>query len=430
MKPHLTHTLASLAALALIPLTTGAAAAAQIAPNYEAAQSMPKKDGYLVFAYAQGWDKYSKALCEKLMKDATIQSAAGESVFIGMPVYQYGKQAQRDFVSEIVGQLGIREAESYPAILFFTPKNRLYATLCGAEVIRAKPEELAPLIQQRISAMHEQENLLAQAEQATGTEKAKLLGAAARVKGASAPGDITRQIKQLDPNDTTGYVRSLSLNDFVFTEDFIYETQGIADPNKPKPERSAGPLQEALDRIEKLLADPAYTNEQRQTFCANAIGAIHRLGDVTHHGKIKEYADKMRSYGPDTTLGRSADSVVKAWGSGLTYEQGWAPHTLPKDDTPIEVQGKLPISKSGTYKITFNWTGDSDSLRIKGVKLYNDKKPVAEDMHDGVAGYYKNARDNTYTLNVRSRVTKPHLYVIFDAGTQRKSSGKITIEHE
>lgn len=427
MKPHLTL---GLAALALLPLIPPCIQAAQIAPNYEAAQAMPKKDGYLVFAYAQGWDKFSKDLCTKLMNDATIQAAAGESVIIGMPVFQYAKQAQRDFVTEIVGALGIREAESYPAIIFFTPKNRHYATICGPEVMRGNPEELAPLIQKRIAAMHEQEELLDKAEKAEGVEKAKLLGEAARIKGANAPGGIAKQVKQLDPDDSTGYVRSLNLNDFVFTEDFLYETQGIADPNKPKSKREAGTLEDALKKLDELIADPAYTNEQKQTFCANAIGAIHRLGDVTHHDKIKEYAAKMKTLAPETTLGRSADSVVKAWGSGLQYEQGWNTNSLPKDDTPIEVQGDLPINKGGTYKITFKWTGGAESLNIKGVRLFNDRKLIAEDMHDGVAGYSNHARDNTYVLNVRSRVTKPHLYVIFDAAQQRKSNGKIIIERE
>lgn len=427
MKPTLTLTLA---ALVLPTLAANSAQSAQIVPNYEAAADIPKKDGYIVFAYAQGWDQFSKELCEKLMQDPTIQQAAGESAIIGMPVYQYAKQAQRDFVSGIVGALGIREAESYPAIMLFTPKNRHYATICGAEMMRANPAELAPIIQKHIAAMHEQEKLLAQAENAQGVEKAKLLGQAARVKGAKAPDNIAKRVKELDPDDTTGYVRGLSLDDFVFTEDFIYETQGILDPNKQKPKRDPVPLQDALDQIDKLIADPAYTNEQRQTFCANAIGAIHRLGDVTHHDKIKEYADKMRELGPDTTLGRSADSVVKAWGSGLTYEGGWASHTLPKDDTPVEVLGELPINRSGTYKVTFQWTGGSQSLNIKGVQLFNDRKKVAEDIHDGVAGYSVKAQNNTYTLNVRSKVAKPRLYVIFDAAEQRNSTGKIVITPE
>lgn len=427
MKALLTLALTS---LSLSPLACLPAAGAQLAENYEAANALPKKDGYIVFAYAQGWDRFSKELCTKLMQNATIQEAAGESVILGMPVYQYAKQAQRDYVSEIVGPLGIREAESYPAILFFTPKNRHYATVCGPEVTRANPEELATIIRKRITAMHEQEQLLSQAEEAQGIEKAKLLGQATRVAGATAPGGIAKQIKALDPNDTTGYVRSLSLNDFVFTEDFIYDTQGIADPNKPKPKKPAGTLQDALAQIDKLLADPAYTNEQKQTFCANAIGAIHRLGDVTNHGQIRQYADKMRALAPETTLGRSADTVIKAWGSGLTYENGWASHTLPKDDTPIEVQGDIPISKSGTYKVIFKWTGGSESLNIKGVQLYNDKKKIAEDMHDGVAGYSTHAQNNTYTLSVRSKVTKPKLYVIFDAAQQRRSTGQIIIERE
>ena len=62
-----------LVAAALAPVTLLAApeksgAGPRTAPNYEAAQASVPEDGYVLALYADGWDKFSKPLVEKLLK--------------------------------------------------------------------------------------------------------------------------------------------------------------------------------------------------------------------------------------------------------------------------------------------------------------------------------------------------------------------------
>ncbi len=80
-----TFILSSLAVLSMLSALPGGAA--QRVKDYEAAQALVTDDGYIIFAYADGWDKFSKKLCEELLADEVILKAAGSAAHlpVGIP---------------------------------------------------------------------------------------------------------------------------------------------------------------------------------------------------------------------------------------------------------------------------------------------------------------------------------------------------------
>lgn len=86
------------------------------------------------------------------------------------------------------------------------------------------------------------------------------------------------------------------------------------------------------------------------------------------------------------------------------------------------------LSDAGTYTVTFTYTAGRFSLRIKSVQLYDGKRLVAEDRHDGSTG--RTGTNNSYRLEVPAKLKDPHLFVTLDMGKNKDSRGNITITKE
>ena len=139
----------------------------------------------------------------------------------------------------------------------------------------------------------------------------------------------------------------------------------------------------------------------------------------------REYARKLESYGKDTVLGRSAAIAEREWAATLSYEEGWQPDALPKDFTPAELEGKLPIAEPGIYTVIFKYKRGRHALFVNAVELYDGDTKVAEDKHNGSTGIKDHK--NTYDLKVDAPVKNPRLLITFDMKANRDSYGTISI---
>lgn len=383
--------------------------------SYDAAQSVLQDDGYILFAYAQGWDNSSSKICRKLMNSQAVKQAAGNAVFMPVPVPNILTDELKEANKAKYGKLTVPDAPDYPAILMLTKDGRHYATLCGPAIRSGKLQDVAKTISDHLASMHKQEELLTQAANAKGVEKARLLGEAASQPGINPPermGNIIAQIKKLDPNNETGYARKL-INPF----DLSMEIFGI------ETSKDAGKgWQAALTQAEAYLKDSVYNTEQKQALYAISIGIMRRHMGARAASKIREYARAMASLNPDNYLGQSAKVVERDWGVGLNLIEGWTPDAVSGPSEPIELSGPLPITTPGTYKVTFTYTRGRHSANIRSVKLYDGSQLVAQDEHDGSAG--KTAKDNVYTLTVENPPKDPHLFILFDQSKSCDQNGR------
>ena len=401
----------------LIALVMGApeiTASPQIAETYEAAQAILQDDGYILFAYAEDWDTYSKGVCDVLMASPVVQQAAGNAVFMRVPIPDELTEERKKADEVRYGKLRIPNANNYPALLMLTKSGRHYATITGPYMLKADPEKVAAEISKAMQSMRNQEELLARAQSANGVEKAKLLGEAALIPGINppdAPRKLIQQINKLDPRGETGYARKLVPPFDLSMEIFAIESQ--KDTSKPHG------WETALKTAEKYLKDTVYTNEQRQALYAISIGILRRHAP-TSAARIRKMARRMQKLDPDSDLGKSAKAVIREWGTGLTLAEGWSPQIIAEKE-PVEVDEPPSFAKPGVYTFTLVRDRGNHNCNVAAISLYDGKKLIAEDRHEGFVG--PNKSENTeYKLNVTSPPSKPHLFIQFNQKSTANNS--------
>lgn len=408
--------LSCVAALALLPCE-----AVQTAENYEAAKGFVQDDGYILFAYAEDWDPSSKRVCDRLMAAEAVQQAAGQAVFMRVPIPNVMTDERKAADKERFGPLQVADAPDYPAILMLDRNGRHYATITGPFMHKAAGKKLidkvAELIVARRHGQRQQADLLARAEKAKGAEKAQLLGAAATVPDINPVdkiGKIINQIKQLDPKDESGYARKLRA-----PMDFVGEIVGI--------ERSKDPgkgWEAALAKVQEYLKDPVYTKPQQQALHALAVGLLHRHGGPRRVDEMLSHTRAIATLVPDNYLGKSAALAEREWAVGFNLADGWTPAVVA-ENTPIELSGPLPIAGPGAYSVTFTYERGRHGCNIAAVSLYDGKTLVAEDRHPGSAG--RASKNNVYKLQLNTLPKEPHLFIEFDQKGNNDSFGHIII---
>ncbi len=382
--------------------------AVQQASTYAEAKPLVKDDGYILVGFADGWDKFSKKRAEKLMASDAIRKAAGEAVMIPLPVPEYTNDETKKAQKERYGELSVPDANSYPALILLDAKGKHYATLCGRDVACAKVSEVADLLVDRMEKGRQRARLLAEAEKAKGPEKAKLTYEAYQIDGLTGFGKgFGGHLAKLDPKDSSGMVAVANYNAYGFAYDL----------NKKS-------VAEGLAEVDKLLANPAYTDRQKQRLCAAAIGMLRRKAGPAGVADMRRLAERMKAYAPNSPEGQAADFILREWVKPLRYEEGWTSATLPVDKEPVELEGKLPIAEPGTYAVRFDWKSGNKSLIILAVELYDGEDKVAEDRHRGETG--RTSKGNIYNLKVPAAVKEPHLFISVDM-PNRNSAGEISI---
>lgn len=397
----------------LAPLSTAAVAkqkaGMQTAENYTAAQANVPEDGYVLALYADGWDKFSKKLMETMLKDADIKKALSKSVVISYGVPNLFSDEIKKEREAKLGKLKWTGAHTYPAFVLYDKNGRHYATILIPYSDRKDAEAVAGRINAARASLAKQNELLKKAEGEEGLAKAMSLGKSAIFDNINRPDNIVKMIKAVDPQDKSGYVRRLEFNMHAYS----IETAGTKD------------WQATLKEVEEKIADKAYSDAQRQGLYAAAIGLLHRHGDIKDQPKLIRYLKEMEKLDPKSTQGVSAKHAKLLWVSNLSLTDGWSPAVLPKDQTPVEITGSLPIKAAGTYEVTFQYKRGPHQLVIKGVELYDGANKIAEDIHNGSTGIKNNK--NVYTLKVDSKVKSPRLKAIFDMPKDRDSYGVISI---
>lgn len=321
---------AAAALLSALPLLAGTPC-----KDFAEASSKVGEDGYILFVYGPDWDRTSPDFIKPLYEDPAIQAAAGNAVLIMAPYYQRPTKKQDAEQAAAWGSLSKphpHSPQTYPALHFHDKDGRAYSYLRGPQLMCASREDIAKGIAERIANHKKQAELLAKVDMASGVAKAKLLGEASIIPLMERPDKVVDRIKSVDPNDESGFVRRLG-----------FYPEGIAEKNKDLP------LAEGIAMVEKALADPAYTDLQKQQYCAMAIGFLHRNGGESNSAEIVKWAQKMKAYAPDSYLGHSADVVVNKWAGGpATYVAG--SYFNPLTNVPKADDSKAKKDKKGKKK--------------------------------------------------------------------------------
>ena len=390
------------------------AQAATKVSTYEQAQASLNDEGYLLFIYGQDWDKRSKELTTALYNSPAIAKAAGGSVMMLVPLPESMDEAQKAEFDKVMGKLQlphVHSKHSFPAVVLYDKTGRQYSIICGPAMVQPDPERIAFTISRRKAGLVKQLGLMAQADKAQGEERARLLLQACRVDNLERPDHVKDLIKQADPEDKAGCLAALN-----------FHNNPVGDAAKDMP------LAELLTEMDKAIANPLHTVQQKQNACAFTIGSIRRRAGAGGSDLIRKYALLMKSLDPDSVLGRSADVVLRDWTQGLQYVRGWSMETLPLANMPTELQGRLPIGPAGTYKLHFKPTGGNKAI-ITRVALYDGDTLLSEDVR--TTEIADNGQDHFYTMTAPAEVKKPRVLITFgNEENNRNTRGQFNITQD
>lgn len=296
-----------LAAGLLAPLP--AQAAKQYKTQAEAAEAVTD-DGYILVVYGKGWDRFSEALCKKVIAAPEVQQAAGNAALILTPFYQYATEAERAAQSEIWGSLVEPRAhsmETYPSLLMYDKEGYLYGRVQGSVLLRGTMAEIGADIKAKLEAKHKQEEIMKRAEAANGVERARLYAEACTFDNIEWPNNIRAMVKEADPGDQSGMVRRLHFDGWALAQKYCgKDTDGGLQLGE-------GPTVKAM---QDMLKDDAYTPEQKQVMHAIIIGTMRRSNAAGNKTQMLQHANEIKRLNPESNLGVTADQIIKLWING------------------------------------------------------------------------------------------------------------------
>ena len=334
---------------------------------------------------------------------------AGDAALLLVPIYQNRNEANNAKADKARGSLGIpgdMADISFPALLFYEDNGRQYACIKGSELMRSDTAKVAALIQEKLAAKKEQDGILKQANAATDpAEKSRYYLASSRVSGIDWPGGLQNAMRNSNPEDKGGYLAALN---FGF---------GIQNGES---------IESLTKRLDEVLANDLLAPWQKQRACAVAIGHIRRnMGTRAGGPLITKYGSIMHKLDPESPLGLSGPVVMRDWVQEYHYGQGWSPEALPGNNVPILMQD-VPMSKPGTYTVTFKIVTGRDSVQITKLRLLDGERCVVEDTTPRHVTWSETQQ--SYTLTVKKAVKKPILEITYgNAPDKRSTWGEITV---
>lgn len=385
------------------------AQAATKVDTYEQAQAKLNDEGYILFIYGQGWDKRAKELTTALYNSPAVIKAAGNSAMMLVPLPESMDEAEKEAFSKVMGKLQLphpHSKHSFPAVVMYDKTGRQYSIICGPAMVQPDPERIAFTISRRKARLVEQLAIMDQADKAQGEERARLLLQACRVENTERPDRVQDLIKKADPEDKAGCLAALN-----------FHNNPVGDKAKDMP------LAEFLIEMDKAIANPLHTVQQKQNACAFTIGTIRRRVGMGGSHLIRKYAEQMKELNPDSVLGRSADVVLRDWTQGLQFVRGWSPDNLPMQGVPTEIRGRLPIGPAGKYEVRFEPTRGRNCIRISRVALYDGDTLVSEDTRK-----FTLTTPASYFVSSEKDLQKPRILITVDNDeTERDTRGNFII---
>ena len=296
-----------LALLAACMLGTMPLQAAQLYSTQAEAEKSVTDDGYILAVYAKGWDRFSEALCKKLVADPKIQKAAGTASIVLAPFYQYSSSDDRAKQAEVWGRLQeprSNSMETYPSLLMYDKSGYLYGRVQGTLLMRGSIDEIAAEVQTKLDEKRKQDEIMKQADAASGVERAKLIAQACEFKGIEWPNNARNMVRSADPSDESGMVKRLNFDPWGFAQKYC---------GKKSDGGLELPADETVRIMEEHLKDPVYTPEQKQVFHAVIIGTLRRAKGDSAATQLRSNIMEMKRLAPESNLGVTADQTIKIW---------------------------------------------------------------------------------------------------------------------
>lgn len=398
----------ALVALLLIGGMTPTVQASRV-KDMETALKKAGDDGIMVFLHGVGWDKYSEKRCNEIMADKDVKRVLGRVTYLNYPCIENPTVEQKTALEAVLDGKKIPFPKTYPAILWLDKQGRCLCTIQGEQLTRTSNLELAKLLAERLTTIRTMVELEKKADKETGLERARLLGESRALPGINPPdAAMLAEMAKHDPHDNTGYLCYFKTGEYDISAAVL-----------------AMKFEQSQAFVKEVVASQSYSPLTKQAALIAMLGQWRTQGTRDQLNQMRTYAEKVIEINPDNYHAGSARYMLDEWFKQFTLESGWFPALIPKDSTPMYLEGSIPIKASGTYEVLFQHTGGRYALTIESVTLYDGDTLVSKDEHTGVTGT-KNT-NNTYTLVAKKSVKTPRIAIVVNQGEKTGTQGMITI---
>ncbi|MBR3695775.1 MAG: hypothetical protein IKL98_05985 [Akkermansia sp.] len=285
-----------------------ASEAAQRAEYFDEALQKAGEDGVIAYCYGPDWNRRSVMLLNSFWKNAKTEEAAGDAVLVAVPFYENKHSEEAEAARGIQGRMPAPPFDVCPTVMFFDKNGRRYACLQGADYLGT--DDACTLgvknIKETICHLRTQKQLLAQAQQKTGEDKAKLLAQVADLP-IQAPGNLLQDIKAADPKDKLGYARRLEFSALMFMYELLETKDGFLAPDFEPDYRKI------MQKCEAVLKDEALRTRDRQAAYNLYIGQSQR--EHIQGNRLKGLIRKVNKLDPATDYGQLSPTLMNLWGN-------------------------------------------------------------------------------------------------------------------
>lgn len=284
----------SLLTLLVCLLATSASFSAELVGSVSDARKKAKetKADYVVLAYGGDWDKFGKMFKERLWANPELLSQLTPSTLATEMTWpENPTKEEQEKRKELIKDFG-ENPRSLPAIFFFDQEGFCYASLTGAQMSK-KPAELAKQLKDTQKLREKRDAMLSQASTLSGAEKAKILGLSGEIPGLNRQKNLVDELKKCDPDDKSGYQKRFTFDPWKYHK--LLE----------------GPLEDGAKELDAMVADPAYTAEQKQIILG--IKSTLQRKNKADKAQIKATFEKMKALDPNSVFGKSADKAIQEY---------------------------------------------------------------------------------------------------------------------
>ena len=288
---------------------------------------------------------------------------------------------------------------SYPGIVLFDADGRA----CGhaERLLKGLTPELLAARLLWLDQQHQHfDNLVRQAQTATGTRRADLLGEAlfgSREDGMPPWSDKTQRpallklLRESDTNDLTSWQRALEFNPGKIAA----EANRLVATNK---------VVEALAALDREISSPAnkhLSTAQKQELLLTKFH-IYR-GWKGHEEQRFDALREIVKVDPETTSGIGAMGYLLCYQKGpVSLTHGWSSPHLTRGPMTWNIEYGVPktFDHAGKYEVTLTPKSGTNVLAVKSLTLLLDGKLASADSHSSRLGPGTVATNAIYKLEL------------------------------
>lgn len=375
----------------------------------------------VVFVHGSDWNRQGERIETSVWRDRRTRSLLEDSkldidaVFTDVDVLQSPTPKQLEVFEAANAGWKKQGLVTYPAFIAFLPDGTVLGSRQGETLPREPEAARDALVELARSASmsHGLHGLIEQAGVDGRTRQEIQLIHELMELPLDPPAALFERLASIDPDDASGIRRRASMPP--------WHTM-IAEATKDAKE---GRAEQALERLDALLEDPAYSDAQR-AWVFVAIGAVHRNSDAPEAEAAESFRNAW-SLDPGGIAGNAGMRWYLRFYSDPTLLFGWTPSQCSSELVSWKIEDLPEELSAGTWIFTADYTKGPHGLEVVEVALFDGAgNRVAVDAHEGFTG--TRDRMNTWRLEVTDAVSDPHLLVRCRSDGGTNSHGTLVFE--